>query len=78
MDSNEVNKYKKPIQVYSCQSMQKKPSPTATAPPITTPKGFVMAVKYIELVAYHAAFAHRSEVKLHELHLLEAKFGTKN
>ena len=64
MDINEVSKYKKSIQAYSCQ-MSRKQTPTTT-PPITTPRGFAIAVKYIELVADHAAFAHWLEIKLQE------------
>ena len=65
MDDNEVKQYKKPIQQYSQRSAQTKPTPSTT-PPITMPKGFAMAVKYIESVADHAAFAHQPEIKLQE------------
>ena len=64
MDSNEVYKYKKPIQTYS-HRLTRKQTPTLL-PPITTPKGFAMAFKYIELVADYATFAHRPEIKLQE------------
>ena len=63
MDANEVKQYWKPIQAYSCQSRQTQPS---TSTSITTPCSYAMAVKYIEAVAEHAAFAHCSEVKLQE------------
>ena len=65
MDDSEVKQYKKPIQQYSQRLTRMKPTPSTT-PPITTPKGFAMAVKYIESVADHAAFAHQPEVKLQE------------
>ena len=65
MDNEEVRQYKKPIQEYSRQLSRTSP-PTSTTPPITTPKGFAMAVKYIKSVADHAAFAHRPEIKLQE------------
>ena len=64
MDNNEVTRYKKPIQAYS-RKLTRKPTPTTT-PPITTPKGFAMAVKHIKSVADCAVFAHRPEVKLQE------------
>ena len=44
MDDSEVKRYKKPIQQYSRRLTQTKPTPSTT-PPITTPKGFAMAVK---------------------------------
>ena len=57
MGDNEVKQYKKPIQQYSRRLTRTKPLPSTT-PPITTPRGFAMAVKYIESVADHAAFAN--------------------
>ena len=57
-----MKQYKKPIQQYSRRSPRSKPASPSTTPPITTPKGYAMAVKYIESVADHAAFAHQPQV----------------